>query len=365
MSAPREAIACSQTADIRSWPRLRAAIVSFDPTPGTWLIGVLILVSLSTMFVMAFLLTDDTAVALVLTLLVGLLALLGFVLGMVTSTGVRAPRAIDVGMALVGVSISQFMTREMGMPLLVAGAAAGTFVGLACLPGMPLDAMSSGSAYTAVFTGLVPQSITLPSWTILLAGVVAGTLFSIIGPSVMPGVGARMGTAAFMGGSLVYFMADALGAERPPLLPPPHEHLPHWAVVPLGFFAAIITWVLVDRFRMPFVLASAGPALVICALIASYQPIHAPTLGAAWLGGTFVGGSGSNRLPTALWVGVAGAIFGSLMLHFDGPLKGHMGVIGATGTIAVLATVGLEWWLHVRPLAHAVSRVVALGEREG
>ena len=113
-----------------------------------------------------------------------------------------------------------------------------------------------------------------------------------------------------------------------------------------------------SKANVPFVLASAGPALLVCAGTVCFQPIHAPTLGAAWLGGTFVGGSGSNRLPTALWVGIAGAIFGSLMLHFDGPLKGHLGVLGATGTIAVLATVGIEWWLHARPIMAVVRALV-------
>jgi len=33
-------------------------------------------------------------------------------------------------------------------------------------------------------------------------------------------------------------------------------------------------------------------------------------------------------------------MYGSYMLHFEGPLTGHVGVIGATGTIAVFIAMG-------------------------
>ena len=33
-------------------------------------------------------------------------------------------------------------------------------------------------------------------------------------------------------------------------------------------------------------------------------------------------------------------------------------MLGATGTIAVLATVGIEWWLHARPVMAVVRGLV-------
>lgn len=358
MSAQRKDFdfAASETASLRSIAQVRQALRTAAFGPGSWALVALVLVALTSLFVSSFL-VDGRRDLLGLTILLGLLALLGFGLAIATSHCVCAPRWADLVVALVGVSLALFMTRGMGMHLLVAAGATGTLLGCAALPGMPLDVMGAGSGYAAMFAGLVSPVVTLPYWTIILAGLLAGLLFSAIGPSLMPGVGARMGTAAFIGGSLVYFAANLAGAEQPAILPPPAAGTPHWALVPVALGGAWVTWALVVRLGMPFVLASASTTLLVCAGTTHFLPSMASVLGTAWLGATLVGGSGSNRLPTPFWIGAAALIFGFLMLHFGGPLKGHAGVIGATATIACLGAAGLEWLLHTDRIRAAIGTI--------
>lgn len=347
----------SETASLHGFGPLRDALAAYRPTALTWAMGLLMLVSLATVTMTAFL-WGSRPLPFVLSVVVVLFALLGFTLGMVTSRPMVAPRTADVVIAVAAAGITQFMSREMGMPMLVAGAMTGVFLGLGNLPGGPLDALTAGSGYTGMVAGMVGSNITLPTVVILLAGGLAGVLFSVIGPSVMPGVGARMGTAGFIAGSAIYLLADAFGAERPALIPGPSAGVPHWGILPIGVAGALITWVLVNRAGVPFVLASGATSAVIAAAADWFLTPHVGlVLAVAWMGGTFVGGSGSNRLPTALWIGLAAVLYGGLMLHFEGPLDGHPGIIGATGTIACLATVGIEWVMHTSGALRILARI--------
>lgn len=353
------AFEASETAHLRGFGALRSALVAYRPGTLTWVVGLIMFGSLATVSITAFL-DGSGPVAYVLSITVSLLAILGFVLGMVTSRPMHAPRLIDVAMGLLAAGATQFMCREMGMPMLIAASSVAVLVGIANLPGMPLDVLAAGSAYTGVVAGMVGANITLPPAAILAAGAAAGALFSFIGPCVMPGVGARMGTAGFIAGSAIYLLADALGAERPAIIPPPSQGVPHWGIVPIGMAGALITWILVNRAGTPFVLASGATSVLVTAgTFLFLDPRLATVLGVAWMGGTFVGGSASNRLPTAFWIGVAALLYGGLMLHFEGPLDGHAGIIGATGTIACLATVGIEWLLHTGGAMRQLARVDA------
>lgn len=284
---------------------------------------------------------------------------LGMLVVAATSRPVGHVRLIDVVTCTFAAAIAQFLTREMGMPLLVAGAAIAVGLGLATLPGGPLDTMSSGAGYAGVCVGLLPPYVTQSSWLVIGAAILCGVLWSVIGPSVWNGIGGRMGSVAFISGSAIYLIADAFGMERSHRLVPLHmDALAHWSVVPVGMIAAVLTWVLVERAGMPFVLASGLLSLAVCIPLDLTQPVPASVMDAAFFGGTFVGGVSSGRLPNAAWVAGAGAIYGGLMLHFAGPLTGHVGVLGATGTIACLAMAGLEW-LVLRPrLNEAAGRLV-------
>ncbi len=297
--------------------------------------------------------------------------ILGFMaLGMLvvgaTSKPVGHVRAVDVVAAVASAAIAQFLTREMGVPLLVAGSMVAVALGVAMLWGGPLDSMSAGAGYAGTCVGLLPQYVTQSSWLVIAAAVICGVLWSLIGPSVWDGVGGRMGSVAFISGSVVYLIADMFGLERSHRLIPLHmTELAHWAVVPVGMIAAVLTWMLVERAGVPFVLASGSLSLVVCLILDHTQPLPASVLDAAFFGGTFVGGVSPRRLPNAAWVAGAGAIYGALMLHFAGPLTGHVGILGATGTIGCLAMAGCEWIvLHPR-VNSAAGRLLHRGRGAG
>ncbi len=94
------------------------------------------------------------------------------------------------------------------------------------------------------------------------------------------------------------------------------------------------------------------------------MPVPQATLDVAFFGGTFVGGSATRRLPDAGWVGIAGLIYGGLMLYFRGPLTGHVGVMGAAGTVACLITAAVEW-LVLKPRVNRSAWRVASRTRPG
>ena len=242
----------------------------------------------------------------------------------------------------------------------VRNCAIAVVAGIAILGDGPLDTMSGGAAYAGICVGLLPSYVTQSSWLVIGAAVLCGVLWSLAGPSVWNGIGGRMGLVAFIAGSLVYLVADVFSLERNHKLIPLHmDGLAHWAVVPVGVIAAVLTWVLINRLNVPFVLASGGLSLAVCTTLDTTKPVPMSVLDVAFFGGTFVGGTSAQRLPNVAWVALAGLIYGSLMLHFRGPLTGHVGVLGATGTIACLAVAALEWAVLAPAVGRAAGRLAS------
>ena len=344
---------CSLHGASTPWPQLLSS-------PAFILVGAVMSIGLVGMYLSTFLI-DDINVPFAGAVAVVLLALMG--LGMLvvgaTSHAVGRVRLVDVVAATAGGALAQFLTREMGISLLVAGSLIAVGVGIAMLGDGPLDTMAGGAAYAGICVGLLPSYVTQSSWLVIGASVLCGVLWSLAGPSVWNGIGGRMGLVAFIAGSVVYLVADVFGLERTHrLVPIRMDGLAHWAVVPVGAIAAVLTWVLVERLGVPFVLASGALSLVVCLTLDLTKPVPMSVLDVAFFGGTFVGGSSVRRLPNAAWVALAGLVYGALMLHFKGPLTGHVGVLGATGTIACLAVAALEWGVLTPWVNRAAGRLV-------
>jgi hypothetical protein len=120
--------------------------------------------------------------------------------------------------------------------------------------------------------------------------------------------------------AVMYVLSFVLGAQPLPLI----------AVIAVAAFAVV------------------GTAFGVAALPGG--PLDHLAAGAAY-SGAFVGGSSVQRMPTALWLGLSGLLYGAFMLHVEGPLSGHVGVIGATGTTAAVAVLGVRvsWVAAGRP----------------
>lgn len=335
------------------WPRLLAS-------PRFIMLAALLVIGLVGMYLVTFLF-DDLRVPWVGVGAVVLLSLAG--LGMLvvgaTSRLVGRVRAIDVVAATAAGAMAQFLTRDMGMPEVIAGSVIAVAVGIIVLDDGPLDGMSAAAAYAGACVGLLPAYVAQSPWLIIGASVLCGVLWSLVGPSVWNGIGGRIGLVAFIAGSAVYLLADIIGLERDHVLVPLRvTELASWAIVPVGAAAAVLTWMLVERLRVPFALASGGLSLVVCLPLDLTKPLPLSLLDAVFFGGTFVGGSSVRRLPNAGWVALAGLLYGMLMLHFKGPLTGHVGVIGATGAIACLAVAGLEWIVLAPWVGTAAERLL-------
>ena len=251
------------------------------------------------------------------------------------------PRLRDIVTGAGATAMAMLLTRDMEIPPLVTVSLVAIVLGVMTVPTGPLDARAEGAGYTGAFVGLLTPTLTIPVGWVILAGAVSGLLWSVIGPCVFPGVGGRLGLVAFMASSAVYGVATALGDDRMQVLLPQVGGLAHAAMVPIGAAGAIITWVLIQRCGWDFALASGLTSLLVCGVLhMSSMGALASVLGTAWFGGTMVGLSLPAPLPNAAWVIVAGLMYGAYMLHFEGPLEGHVGVIGATGVIAVFVAMG-------------------------
>lgn len=311
------------------------------PSPQVLLLASVLAVGLGFLYVASFLMIADPlprASAVV----IGVFLIGGIAVTTLTSRDVGRVRAVDAVLAVAAAALTVFLARDMGMPVIVAASLVAIILGVMTLPGQAIDANAAGAGYTGAFVGMMSSDVMLGVGWVLGAALVAGALWSLVGPAVWDGVGGRMGAVAYISASGVYLVANLLGDVRDGVAPPGLDGMAHASVVPIGCAAALVTWALIQRAGLPFVLASGLTSLAVCGVVALTMPHGAP-LAAAWFGGTFVGGVGTNRLPNAAWVALAGGVFGLLTMHFSGPLSGHVGVLGATATIACLATGALEW----------------------
>lgn len=328
-------------------------------TVWTYALAAVTLGSLIAMYVVAFIIGAEP-LPLAIVVIAIILATIGALVAVRDSLRVPRPRVADAAASVVATALSLLLSREMGVPPLVAVSITAVIIGMMVAPRGPLDVRSECSAYTGAFVGLLAPAVAVPFGWVLLAGGLAGLLWSVIGPYVLPGVGGRLGLVALMGSSFVYWLASALGYEHKAVVLPEVQGLAHMAMIPIGGVAAVLTWVLIQRLGWDLALASGLTSLVVCGGVhLSGMGALEPVLASAWFGGTMVGLSAPARLPNAGWVTLAGLMYGAYMLHFEGPLTGHVGVIGATGTIAVLVAMGalrVGTWVTPRLRGAALRR---------
>lgn len=313
------------------------------PTRGTYVLAALLLFTITWVFAVT-LIAQAAHVASMAALSAALAVILvGGVMTLRTSGPMPRARAVDVLTATIATLANLYLCRVLEVPPLVASALVITVIGVAMLPGGPLDARSGMAGYTGGFVGLLTPTVTLGWYWVVLAGAVAGVLWSLIAPSAFVGVGGRMGATAFMASVGVYQAADLLGDRGTAVLLPPPGGIAHWAVVPIGATSALVVWLLMNRLGWSLPMASGLSSLAVCGCLAMWGP---PALGdlfaAVWFGGNAVGAVMAWRLPNAGWVAVAGFAYGVMMLRFQGPLQGHVGVIGSIALMAEFGTIAVR-----------------------
>lgn len=262
---------------------------------------------------------------------------------------VQGIRPAPVLLATLGAAAAHAAMHYLQWPAAVAGSLTGILAGLLAHPrvGRPLE--WAGAAYCGIFAGTAAVSVLDGKPWILLAGFLSGILWSVTA-SMWGGLGGKMGFTGLIANSLTLLAYDFVTGCEPPLL---GFQVTGWVstlLIPAAVLSALLTRMLAGRPGWNPVLASAVPSLLFTgALSLLHVPGEGP-LSAAWFGGSFVGMTAPARLDRLPWVALAGALYGSALLHLQAPLIGHGGLLGTTALISVLATLAL------RHLTHSLTR---------
>ena len=309
----------------------------------TYVLAAVMTVAATVVYVTSFTLAPEIGLRVGVTVL-GVLALAGIYLAVRSSRPAARPRVVDVASALASTLATFFMARDLGVQPVAAAALVLVTIGLAAQPLGAMDGRAARAAFAGAFVGLIGPSITVPWYWVALSGAIAGFLWSLIGPSIMPGFGGRIGLMAFLSSAIAYKTADLVDGAGNVALLPPTAGLPTWTVVPVGVASALVTWTLYYRTRLHYVACVGLPALVVASGIAASPGLgsHGAVLATAWLGGAALAGTSLERLPNAAWIFLAALVYAGLMVRFTGPYQGHAGAIGVLALIGELAIFALR-----------------------
>lgn len=291
-------------------------------------------------------------------ILLAALAGLGLLLVNRQPGSVQGLRAAPLILGTLGAAVGHLAVHVLGLTPAVAGSLAGILAGLLAHPrvGHPLD--WAAAAYGGVFAGTGSTDVLDGSAWILLAGFLSGAVWCMTA-GVWAGLGGKMGFTGLIGNSLALVVFDFVNGYTPPLL---RFQVTGWTVdflIPTAVMAALTTRLLAARPGWNPVLASAAPSLLFTGTLSLLQVPGEGPLSAAWFGGSFVGMTAPNRLPSLPWVALAATFYGAALLHLQRPLIGHGGLLGTTALISVLAALALHQLaqrLWPSPVPHSATR---------
>lgn len=279
--------------------------------------------------------------------LIGLLVLLGF-LHHGDHGPPAAPEILPVLQAALG-ALAVLALSRAGLTTVVAatalvGCAGGLLERLG--RGHPWLAELAAPLYCGAFAGMTSKLVLHhPGW-VLLAGGLAGLLFSLLRNS-WGGIGGKLGTTAFLAVVGVCGLAAAfgeMGRGAPLHLFSARESA---LLLSVALASPLLTHGLSYRQALGPVLGSAAPSLLAALLfprLLGPLAVAPLPLAAVWLGASFVGMTAPQRLaprPLPLLLAM-GLLFALLSLGFEPRLAGIGGDLGATAAVAVFAVLGLR-----------------------
>jgi hypothetical protein len=196
--------------------------------------------------------------------------------------------------------------------------------------------MRDGAAplYCGAFAGMTSELVLRhPGW-VLLAGVLAGLLLTLLGNS-WQGIGGKLGSIAFLSVAATSTLAAAFGDLGAGAPLDRLSHLEQGLLIGIALLSPLVTHALSYRWGFGAVLGSALPSLAVGLLV----PLP---LAAVWLGASFVGMTAPDRLPghPQLSLLAMGLLFGLFGLGFEPHLAGIGGDLGATAAVSVFAVLG-------------------------
>jgi hypothetical protein len=245
---------------------------------------------------------------------------------------------------VLGALAVQLAIRTGGMTAVQGAAIVGALAWLSGRIGLLDQRVLPASLYCGAFAGMT-SSYVLPSisW-IVLAGIMAGIIYSLA-THFWVGIGGKLGAIAFAGTALTVMSARLMGWNPAHPAASPIDGLWLLAVFGVAIVAAPVTFWLSEPCKFGAVCASAVPsallALSINLLSPEWQAKMLP-LAAAWFGASFAGMTSMERLAGRYWMlPLLGLIFGFLCAGWGPRALGFGGLLGMTALVSVLAGLGL------------------------
>jgi hypothetical protein len=254
----------------------------------------------------------------------------------------------DVVHVVLGALAVQLAIRSGGMTAVQAASLVGGLAWLSSRVGLLDERVLPASVYCGAFAGMTSSHVLPGTPWIVLAGIIAGVIYSWA-KHFWVGIGGKLGTIAFAGTALTVLVARLAGWNHADPAAVPVDGPMLWAVFSVGIVAAPLTFVLAEPCKFGAVCASAVPSAVLALginlLSAPWQMKMMP-LAAAWLGASFAGMTSMERLAGRYWMlPLLGLIFAFLFVGSGPRVHGFGGLLGTTALVSVLAGLGLaRWW---------------------
>ncbi len=275
---------------------------------------------------------------------------LGVLAGLHHSTSVPAAVPLyldDVVHVVLGALSVQLAIRSGGMTAVQAAAMVGGLAWLSSRIGLLDQRVLPASLYCGAFVGMTsPHVLPGTSW-VILAGTIAGILYSLA-RHFWVGIGGKLGTIAFAGTALTVMVARLTGWNHADAAASPIHGLWLWAVAGVAIVAAIVTFWLSEPCKFGAVCASAIPSAILALGVHLLSPawqVKMLPLAAAWFGASFAGMTSMERLAGRYWMlPLLGLIFGVLFAGAGPRVHGFGGLLGITALVSVMAALGLARW---------------------
>ncbi|MCX6394053.1 MAG: hypothetical protein NTY57_04275 [Solirubrobacterales bacterium] len=245
---------------------------------------------------------------------------------------------LSLGAALLAV----WMIREAGIDPIITVGIIGTACGLVeRVASLSLE--KSACLYLGALVGLTSPVALHGIGPIIAAGLVAGLLWSVLHPLV-PMIGGRIGLTVFAAVFAVWLVAIAEGWQDPGIMPPDTNLLNKALVLAVALSAAQVTHQLLKTRVVGVVGASALPTGLFAVgllLVPETWGVVTGTLSVTWIGGSFIGMTGSEWTQSRWVLPVASVALGIFTLGSGPTLMGLGGGSGTTAVISVLIGLGI------------------------
>ncbi len=232
--------------------------------------------------------------------------------------------------------ITFLMSRELGISNVIASALVG-LIGALILPKF------SGEIFCGSFVGMVSHMLVGSLFYLLLAGIVAGIVFVIIGNRVFQGLGGKMGTSAFSG-CIVMLLLNGNRIAGAPIT----ESSVIALIILYSVLSAVLTYIISVRLKLGAVLASSIVGLIGGLILPMVYVEYGSILAAISFCASFSGMASKERFSNELGISLVGLITGVIFAcsyTFMVGAGGKLGTIALASNIAGAGIISVVKWI--------------------